>query len=72
MVMDFYYVFWVKSVTLNVPPRYKEHTSAAILGFGESFKRNLGATALSAAALFKKGGRAAGHGVSRVARLVNQ
>lgn len=70
LIVDFYYVCWVKNMTQTLPGKYKEHASAAILGFGHKFKRELSVTALKAKDIVKKGGKKAGQGVKKVSKYV--
>ena len=39
MIIDVYYACWVKSVTMNLPPKMREYSTVAIIGFGNKFKR---------------------------------
>ena len=39
LITDGYYIFWVKNLTSQLPPRYKQASTAALLGFGEEMKR---------------------------------
>ena len=69
LIIDFYYVCWVKSISLNLPEKLRETSTAALLGFGNSFKRQLNIGALRARDAVKKGGKAVGGGVKKMAGL---
>jgi hypothetical protein len=72
LITDGYFVCWAKSVTLQLPPKFREASIAALLGFGNRFKRQLSVGALKAKEIVKKGGKAAGLGVKKMAGLVKQ
>ena len=58
LIVDFYYACWVKSVNMNLPPKLRESSTSALMGFGNKFKRELNIGALKARDMVKKGGKA--------------
>ena len=72
LIIDWYYVCWVKSLTLNLPPKYKETSTKAMLGFGDALQRELNINALKAKEILKSGKSKAGQGVKKVAGLYKQ
>ena len=72
LIIDFYYVCWVKSVNLNLPPKLRESSTAAMMGFGNKFKRHLNIGALKARDMVKKGGKVAGRGAKKLAGMYKE
>lgn len=48
LITDGYYFVWVKNITSQMPPKHRETSTAALLGFGNEFKRQLKVGALKA------------------------
>ena len=62
LIIDWYYVCWVKNIQINLPPKYKEHASKAMFGFGNNLKRELNVGTLKARDMMQAGKRKAGRG----------
>ena len=72
LVIDFYYACWIKSVNLNLPPKLRESSTTAMMGFGNKFKRSLNTGAIKAREIAKKGGKAAGKGAKKLAGMYKE
>ena len=72
LIVDFYYVCWLKSVNMSLPPKYREYSTTAMMGFGTKFKRQLSVNALKAKDIAKKGGKAAGRGAKKLAGMYKE
>ena len=72
LVVDFYYACWIKSVNLNLPAKLRESSTAAMMGFGNKFKRQLNIGAIKARDMVKKGGKAAGQGAKKLAGIYKE
>ena len=72
LIVDFYYACWVKSVNLSLPPKLRESSSAAMMGFGTRFKQELNIGALKAREMVKKGGKTAKRGASKLAGMYKE
>ena len=72
MIIDFYYVCWVKSVNLNLPPKLREYSTTAMMGFGTRFKRHLSVGALKARDIARKGGKATAKGAKKIAGMYKE
>lgn len=72
LIIDFYYACWIKSVNLSLPHKMRESSTAAMMGFGNKFKRQLNIGALKARDIVKKGGVAAGRGAKKIAGMYKE
>ena len=70
LITDGYYFFWVKNITAQLPPKHRETSISALLGYGNAFKRELTVGALKAKDMAKKGGKAAGKAAGKGAKKV--
>ena len=57
---------------MNLPPKMREYSTVAMIGFGNKFKRQLSVGALKARDMASKGGKAVGRGAKKVAGLYKQ
>lgn len=72
LIIDFYYVCWLKSVNLSLPAKLRESSTAAMMGFGNKFKRQLNIGALKAREYVKKGGAAASRGAKKLSGMYKE
>ena len=72
LIIDWYYVCWVRNLQVNLPPKYKEHATKAMIGFGHNLQRELNVNTIKARDMMKAGKRKAGQGAKKVAGLYKQ